>query len=147
MRAPLCDVHQLMRVPALPSRLLMLASWPQDERWWSVERGYRWVREEIRVEGSHVHQCSSQLKCRFTIAVNSTGDHPLLGHFFRVRMVGPAIVMGSVREVGGGVYEVDYVAPDPGVYQMSVSLRLPLPCNAQARECGPAMCNRETESE
>jgi len=54
-----------------------------------------------------------QPKPQSPMQISDNGDVriPLTGNFFRVRLVGPAIVMGGVREVGRGRYTQSPLGP------------------------------------
>jgi len=91
-----------------------------------MRRGFAWVARNVVVrEVASALTCrASAAACSFLIDARGDGSSPATGHFFRVRLVGPAIVMARVRELNStpGVYEAEYTAVDPGVYSMSVVL-------------------------
>ncbi len=89
-----------------------------------VRTGYSWVaRHVLFVDEAAAATCSAADVCTFLIDARGDGSTPSSGHFFRVRLVGPAIVMGSIHELNStGVYQVTYRAVDAGVYSMSVVL-------------------------
>ena len=91
-----------------------------------MRAGFSWVSKHVAIlhEQGEGLACSATDVCSFLIDARGVGSSPASGHFFRVRLVGPAIVMGSVHEVNGtsGVYKAEYRAVDAGVYNMSVVL-------------------------
>ena len=89
-----------------------------------VRTGYSWVAKYVLLaDEAAAATCSAADVCTFLIDARGDGSTPSSGHFFRVRLVGPAIVMGSIHELNStGVYQVTYRAVDAGVYSMSVVL-------------------------
>jgi hypothetical protein len=98
-----------------------------------VVKGFTWVRDSIRAHGQGTSSCEAGRECTFDIDVadDGSGAASLEGNFFRVRLVGPAIVMGDVRELGRGRYRARFVPHDAGAYDMNVTLLF-------ARHSGPA---------
>lgn len=90
-----------------------------------MRKGYSWVPRHVKVsDAAAAAMCSAADVCSFVIDARGNGSSPATAHFFRVRLVGPAIVMGTVDELHTqpGRYNVKYRAVDPGVYIMSVVL-------------------------
>lgn len=93
-----------------------------------MRAGYSWVDKHVVVaDDTAASSCSkthTQDACSFLIDARGDGSSPDAGHFFRVRLIGPAIVMGTIQELNAtpGVYKVEYTAVDSGVYTMSVVL-------------------------
>jgi hypothetical protein len=90
-----------------------------------MRQGYSWVaRHVVLADAISAATCSAADVCTFLIDARGDGSSPASGHFFRVRLVGPAIVMGSIQELNTtpGVYQVTYRAVDAGLYSMSVLL-------------------------
>jgi hypothetical protein len=90
-------------------------------------QGFSWVARHVAipdVPSALMCNAASSAPCSFLIDARGDGSSPSTGHFFRVRLVGPAIVMAHVHELKTtpGVYKVQYTAVDPGVYSMSVVL-------------------------
>jgi hypothetical protein len=90
-----------------------------------VRAGFSWVsRHVVLAEPALAASCSAARVCSFLIDARGDGSSPASGHFFRVRLQGPAIVMASVHELNStrGVYRAEYRAVDAGQYSVSVVL-------------------------
>jgi hypothetical protein len=96
---------------------------PAEEQFW-VWPDHSWVGE-IGANGQGTSQATAGQVAKFRIlpwtrpqhcAATEGRDH------FVVRLVGPAIVSGSVVPLDEGGYEVSYLAAEDGVYEMSVEL-------------------------
>ena len=116
--------HHEIAVTVLDIHATPLAS---QRHQFEMRKGYSWVQRKVIVsDDAAACSCTSNhvQVCSFLIDARGDGSSPATGHFFRVRLVGPAIVMGSIYELTAtpGVYKVEYTAVDSGVYSMSVVL-------------------------
>ena len=96
---------------------------PAEEQFW-VWPDHSWV-SEIGASGQGISEATAGQVAKFRIEPWTRPEHCAATEgrdHFVVRLVGPAIVSGSVVPLEEGGYEVSYLAAEDGVYEMSVEL-------------------------
>jgi hypothetical protein len=66
---------------------------------------HSWVARDISVVGDGARECRVGRRCTFRL-VSAAGAAQRAGHYYRVRLTGPAILVGRVTALSPAVHEV-----------------------------------------